>query len=304
MLTLFATPKPFRGHIGVIQRNAIGSWRQLTPTPQIILFGDSEGTKEIASEFGLEHVPQVESNEFGTPFLRSLIEKAEVSARYNLLCYINADIIVTVGFERAALQVSAKMKRFLMVGRRTNMRLEEPIRFDTGWRERLEAEVAARALAGDHTGIDFFLFPRNFYHDVPPLVIGRAWFDHWMIQAALDQRAPVVNVSPLVSIVHQTHDYAHVPGGSDWVYGGVEAERNLAICGGKHTFTLLDATHELSPDGRIRRVFLRRFMWRTRELFWRVFVEKTHPLRKRLGLQRRAQRKAHAASQTVGRPVE
>ena len=304
MLTIFSTPKPFHGHIGIIQRNAIGSWKQLTPTPQIILFGDSEGTKEIAAEFGLEHVPRVESNEFGTPYLRSLIEKAEASARYDLLCYINADIILTAGFERSARQVSAKMNSFLMVGRRMNIRIDELMRFDAGWRERLDAEVAARALVGDHTGIDFFLFTRNFYRDVPPLVIGRAWFDHWMIQAALDQHAPVVDVSPLVPIVHQTHDYGHVQGGSAWVYTGAEAERNLAICGGKHTFTLLDATHELAPDGRIRRIFLRRLAWRTRGFLWRVFVEKTHPLRKRLGLQRRAQRKEHAAAEAVGRSVE
>jgi hypothetical protein len=295
MLTIFSTPKPFHGHIGVIQRNAIGSWKQLTPAPQIILFGDSEGTKEIAAEFGLEHVPHVESNEFGTPYLRSLIEKAEASTRYNLLCYINADIILTAGFERAASQVSAKMNSFLMVGRRMNMRVDEPMHFDPGWRERLDAKVATDGLGGDHTGIDFFLFARNFYRDVPPLVIGRAWFDHWMIQAALDRRAPVVDVSSLVPIVHQNHDYAHVQGGSAWVYTGAEAERNRAICGGKHTFTLLDATHELMPDGRIRRIFLRRSMWRTRELLWRLFVEKTHPLRKRLGLQRKTQRKEHTA---------
>lgn len=29
MLTIFATPKPFQGHVGIIQRNAIGSWVRL-----------------------------------------------------------------------------------------------------------------------------------------------------------------------------------------------------------------------------------------------------------------------------------
>ena len=304
MLTLFATPKPFHGHIGVIQRNAIGSWKQLTPAPQIILFGNSEGTKEIAREFGLEHVPQVDSNEFGTPLLGSLIEKAKASARYNLLCYINADIILTAGFEQAARQVSAKMNSFLVVSRRMNMRVDEPIRFDVGWRERLDAEVAAHAVAGDHTGIDFFLFTKNFYRDVPPLAIGRAWFDQWMIKAALDQRAPVVDVSSLVPIVHQMHDYAHVPGGSNWVYHGVEAERNLAICGGRHAFTLLDATHELLPDGAIRRTVLRRRLWRTRQLLWRVFIEKTFPMRRRLGLRRRTNRKSRNSAPAIGRPVQ
>ncbi len=31
MITIFAIPKPFKGHIDVIQRNAIQSWTKLSP---------------------------------------------------------------------------------------------------------------------------------------------------------------------------------------------------------------------------------------------------------------------------------
>jgi hypothetical protein len=299
MLTIFATPKPFSGYFDVIQRNAIGSWTQIAPAPQIILFGNSEGTREIANEFSLEHVPQVESNEFGTPYLRSLIAEAENRARYDMLCYVNADIILTAGFEQAAKQVRAKMNSFLMVGRRMNMWIKEPIHFDANWRARLNQEIAARAIPGDHTGIDFFVFPKGFYRTIPPVVIGRAWFDQWMIKAALEQRDPVVDTSPLVPIVHQKHDYTHVEGGLNWAYGGVEAERNLEFCGGKHAYTLLDVSHELTPNGRIRRVFLRRTIHRTREILWSVAVEKTYPLRKKLGLQRRDRATKPGATEQV-----
>ena len=59
MLTLFAIPKHFRGHFATIQRNAITSWTRLTPRPEILLFGDEEGTGEIARELGLRHFPEV-----------------------------------------------------------------------------------------------------------------------------------------------------------------------------------------------------------------------------------------------------
>ena len=59
MLTIFATPKPFRGHIAVIQRNAIRSWTLLRPACEIILMGNDEGTAEIAAEFGVRHVPEI-----------------------------------------------------------------------------------------------------------------------------------------------------------------------------------------------------------------------------------------------------
>jgi hypothetical protein len=301
MLTICASPKPFKGHFDVIQRNAIRSWTQLSPAPQVILFGDSEGTTEIANEFCLQHVRHPESNEFGTPYLRSLIAEAEILARYDMLCYVNADIILTAGFEAALRQVRARMKSFLMVGRRMNIRIDESIHFDANWRARLNQEIAVRGALGDHTAIDLFVFPKGFYRAIPLLVIGRAWFDQWMIKAALEQRDPVVDASLLVPIVHQMHDYSHVEGGLNWAYGGVEAERNLEFCGGRHAYTLLDATHALAPDGKIRRVFLRRRIHRAREILWRVMVEKTHPLRKKLGLQRRVRMKSAAGATEAAR---
>ena len=56
MLTIFALPKAFHGHFGVIERNAITSWTRLQPKPEIILFGDDEGTANIADKLGLQHV--------------------------------------------------------------------------------------------------------------------------------------------------------------------------------------------------------------------------------------------------------
>jgi len=50
MITFFTTPKPFRGHIGVIQRNAIESWKRIHPSAEVILFGDEEGAAEAARE--------------------------------------------------------------------------------------------------------------------------------------------------------------------------------------------------------------------------------------------------------------
>ena len=48
MLTLFTTAKPFRGHIDVIQRNALRSWKSLHPDIEIPLFGDDAGAAECA----------------------------------------------------------------------------------------------------------------------------------------------------------------------------------------------------------------------------------------------------------------
>src|SRR5262245_29737985 len=119
MLTLFALPKAFRGHIGVIQRNAITSWTRLRPRPEIILFGTDEGTAEIAMELGLRHVPTIQCNEYGTPLLSDLFKKARDLATNNILCYVNADILLLGEFVDVVQKVSSWRSRFLMVGRRT-----------------------------------------------------------------------------------------------------------------------------------------------------------------------------------------
>ena len=82
-MTLFTIPKAFKGHIDVIQRNAIQSWVRLHPEIEIILFGSDEGTAEVAREFGLRHVPDVERNEFGTYLVNSVFNKAQSFARHS-----------------------------------------------------------------------------------------------------------------------------------------------------------------------------------------------------------------------------
>jgi hypothetical protein len=71
MLSILAFPKPFRGHIATIQRNAISSWMRLRPPCEIFLFGDEEGTAEVAKEFGACHISEM-ARTAGRAYLPSL----------------------------------------------------------------------------------------------------------------------------------------------------------------------------------------------------------------------------------------
>src|SRR5260370_8231037 len=135
MLTFFTTAKPFRAHIGVIQRNAIQSWKALHPEIEIILFGNDEGAAEVAQEFGLRHEPHVACNELGTKRLNYLFARAPAIARHELLCYINCDIILMQDFCRAIERVGAMHRQFLMVGRRWDTDITEPLPFQSPERQ-------------------------------------------------------------------------------------------------------------------------------------------------------------------------
>lgn len=293
MLTFFTTAKAFEGHSGVIQRNALTNWTLLHPDAEVILFGDDKGAAEIAGELGLRHVPSVERNEFGTKRLDSMFRQAQSLARHDVLCYINCDILLLPEFILALQRVQQAHDRFLMVGRRWDTDITEPLAFSNpGWRDALrQAALQHGAMQPGHT-IDYFVFRRGLYKEMPALVIGRIWWDHWLVWKARQERADVVDVTSAAICVHQNHNYGYHPSGVKGVHTDAQAKRNLELAGnGKHLLTIDDATHIL---GRTReRVNWGRFWaptWRVLRPkvvpFWFAFLRVTRPLRKVLGLRR------------------
>ncbi len=301
MLSVFALPKAFRGHFATIQRNAIRSWVTLRPHCQVLLFGDEEGTAEVAREFGVCHVPDVARNEYGTPLLNDVFEKAEQWARHDVLCYVNCDILLMSDFFHAVDKVSRWRKRFLMVGQCWDLEISESLAFDQpDWEGCLRGLVRQKGEPrGGSNGkyyIDYFTFPRNFYQHLPPFALGRPYFDNWLIWKARSIKAAVVDATYVVTPVHQNHDYSHVRGGLDWVYNGEEAKRNLDLAGGwAHIYTTHDATHCLTPIA-LRLNWRRYSLLKTRrprpksqlsviawQFLWWV-VELTRPIRHLIGL--------------------
>ena len=252
MLILFTIPKPFRGHIGLIQRNAIRSWTLLRPACEIILFGDDEGVAGVAQELGLRHVPEVARNEFGTPLINSIFERAEATASYRLLAYVNADIILVSDFVAAVRRIP--FRRFLMVGQRWDVDLDRPWDFSPGWETRVRAHVGHHGRLHPRLGIDYFVFSRGLWGSIPPFAIGRTVWDNWLIWRARERRAIVIDATEAVLAVHQNHDYGHIPDGIEGAWKGSEARRNLELAGGHQArgFTLDDATWMLPARGIVR----------------------------------------------------
>ena len=94
MITLFAIPKPFEGHNGIIQKNAMTSWSKIIGNPEIIVYGEGEGISEACKHFNFIHVPEVEVNEYGTPLVDFIFNDAKKRAKNDTVCYINSDIIL------------------------------------------------------------------------------------------------------------------------------------------------------------------------------------------------------------------
>jgi hypothetical protein len=251
MLTIFTVPKPFDGHIGVIQRNAIQSWLRLHPACQVLLCGDEAGTADAAATLGADRVPSVETNEFGTPLLSSVFASAESRAQHGLLCYVNADILLLSDFVEAARRVAEAKRRFLVVGQRWDLDVTEPLEFgDPRWENDLRARVDRAGALHPPSGSDYFVYPRGTLGALPAFAVGRPGWDNWMIYRARRDKVPVVDATEATLVIHQNHAYGHVKQATDGAWEGPEGDRNRDLIGGSdRVFTLADATHRLTHDG-------------------------------------------------------
>lgn len=239
-LTIFTVPKPFKGHDGMIQRNAILSWLKLEPRPEIILMGDEEGMVEVAREFGLIHEPAVARNDHGTPLISSLFERAQQLATNDILAYVNTDIIVTRNFS-AAIGAVSNLCSFLVVGRRWDIDIWQSIDFDDAeWDTRLADNARKTALLHGTTGIDYFIFRKGLYREVPPFAVGRTAWDNWLIWEAKRQGAQLIDATHAIQAFHQEHSYTHAKGGVNEVWRGAEANRNRELAAG-HVMTVAHA---------------------------------------------------------------
>jgi hypothetical protein len=249
MLTFLTSPKPFRDHIGVIQRNAIQSWKLVHPNAEVILFGEEEGTEETARECCVRYAPEVQRNALGTPYLSSILDRGRDMANNALLCYINCDILLLSDFRAALERLAALDSNFLMAGQRLDTGVTDPVDFSrSDWQKGLRERALAANAQRAPRWIDYFVFSRDLYFQkTPPLVIGRGGFDNWMIWYARSAGARVIDVSRVVVAIHQNHDYAHHPEGEKGIYDGAEARQNFAHMKGGRYATLENATHRLTP---------------------------------------------------------
>ena len=288
-LTLFTAPKPFIDpHIAIIQRNAIQSWCHLGSDVEVLLVGDEPGMAAVANEYGLRQLPDVARSEAGTPLVSSIFDLARHASTAPLLAYLNADILLLPDFVQAARQVSAQAERFLVVGQRWDLDVRNLLDFSPGWESLLRQDIQQRGREHMPAGSDYFLFPRDLFAEIPDFTIGRAGWDNWMIFQSRQQGWPVIDATRAIMVIHQDHDYRHLPGGRPH-YEQPESRQNEALAGGTaNLYMVLDSNKQLIA-GKVRPP-----RWSWMRALRRIEISLTPPDGSRSGLRwslaRRARR--------------
>jgi hypothetical protein len=252
-IKIFSSPKPFSDpHINVIQRNAIQSWMNLDEQVEVLLIGNELGLKETARELDIQLIPEVERNAQGTPLISSIFNQAKNVGSQEILIYLNADIILMPESLSVINHVHQIKKDYLLVGMCWDVNIFWEIDFSGDWVAEIEEVRSKEGALRGITAIDYFIFPNHLYQNIPPFAVGRAGWDNWMIYHAYQKGWTVIDVTPSLRVIHQIHDYSHLPDGKPH-FDLEESYQNVAISGGMATmYDLLDVKLVFS-EGKIRR---------------------------------------------------
>jgi hypothetical protein len=309
MITIFTTAKPFLGRAGITQRNALRSWKHLHSDVEVILFGDEDGAADMTRELGIRHEPKVERHPSGLKYIHTMFDRAQEIARHDALCYANCDIILTPDILDAARRVRAEKQNFLIVGRRWDIEVKEPLEFSNiQWTDQIRARALATNNQRDEWWIDYFLFSRNlYYRKIPSFVIGRIGWDSWLTWWAKHSGAAVVDASEVVCAIHQNHDYAYHAHGKLGVWNDELSRQNFKLAGGfVHMRSIKSASYRLTCDKLSYNTFHYFENWRIhwqqrsepffaflRTNVWHPFLNFTRPVRHALGIRQKCVEPIH-----------
>ena len=214
--TIFTALKPFEDRAGEIQHRSLENWRSVFWGADIVEFdGPLVPFKEMVAD--IEHDTEADFLMYANADI--LFDKAQIRALWRKWADNIPDILVG---------------DFLLTGQRIDI-----------------LEDGSKRLHRP-SGMDYFVFRRGMFHDLPKVYMGRGYCDSALVAYCLRRGISVIDASFALRVEHQFHNYGHIVGGQDVAYQGAEAlenkRNNCLVDFGPNS---LDATHTLLPDGRV-----------------------------------------------------
>jgi len=261
-LSIFCAPKSFIDeHSRIIQRNAIKSWLSLKPLPEIILLGNENGIADVAKEFNIRHIPNVECNEYGMPFISSIFSIGQAAAKFPVVCYLNCDIILLDDFLLAIQRVIQELpgEDFLIIGRRWDLDIKTEIDFFDTHKEHIKANIKKAGKLQPPDTLDYFVFRKGRLNNILPFIVGRPIWDNWMVYHAWRKSAKVIDITSQVMVIHPIHGLGwkktfkiskHLDNDQYMLRLINEVNYNIKLRGDSfYMFTTKDAVYRLSAEG-------------------------------------------------------
>ena len=187
--------------------NTLRNWALFLPQIQPLLFTyeTDENLIKLAKSLGwlIADVPRLGKNK--VPIWKDMYFAAQNHSNSVFYGWFNGDLLFDDGLINTLTAVEHylnQLDRTLIVGQRTNFEL----RNREIWNKSDVTKAAKEGTLYHIHALDYFILARNQYvwDQVPDVVIGRTYYDNFLVYVALKNKLSVVDASKTVLTLHQT----------------------------------------------------------------------------------------------------
>lgn len=238
MISFFTCPKKNLGLSKIHQTNSFNSIKKLDLDKEIIVF---DQFKNFTQDPNLITINSINCNDFDTPYISDIFEKAIIKSKYEYLIYFNSDIIFDETLSNLIKFISTKkLDKFIAFGKRYDIESREYM--SNSDIERLNKNKSNYKLHNKF-GIDYFIFYKKSFFKLKKFLIGRTCWDNWMIYECNRRNFKLIDTTIDVNCFHQNHDFSHIKSSNEKThYKGTERDYNYKLSGGhKNLFNIDDS---------------------------------------------------------------
>ena len=177
-------PRSFIDPYLIPQVNALNMIRNYDPSANIVLYSDDDGVKDYASK-NLYHAPDVVIKKGRLPLVNEALKYCAINFPECYICYINSDMLLVGNTKELINYIDKRFSgNFIATGYRCNLHIDTVIKSN---------EIP-----------DLLSMP-NFR-------VGRPGWDNWLAAKCRILGFALIDISNVVTLVHQEHPPAHVQG--------------------------------------------------------------------------------------------
>lgn len=185
------------------QMNSILSWDWLDCDKEIFLFNKDEQIVSLYEHLNITIVKEYESsNNSDLPTWRAMKDYASnVANEEDYIVWVNSDIIFDNTLLETIEGVEKSTNNFILTGKRKN--------WDDYHLLSRKDEVRQIPFTdqGDKWEIDYYVFKKNHFKDLPKFYIARMSFDNYLLQNSIRNVEHTVDCTLTINAIHHTHGY-------------------------------------------------------------------------------------------------
>lgn len=215
----FTTPKPFNDANLIRQKNTLNSLSALNTEKEVVLFGDDDDAiaQGLCSELGVTFISEFRRGPGGkVPYINDIFQRAQNYVDADYYCYINADMVLLNDFVEAMNFINTEVmprhreKKFFGCGCRWDTdSLDSSIDFKQSSDEEVRSRVKKGKLHAP-CGIDYFIYQKGTFIDMPDFLIARQNFDCAITGYAIKKEHILeVDLTQAVFAIHQNHKFGN-----------------------------------------------------------------------------------------------